>query len=108
MNKKQEDFRRTVRYTVLRLLTEKCCLDLECTVMIIINSQGTAMKTEDKQMKKAAIVWSSPNGDGLTASAKDRFAEGLRDAGAEVYEIALNRKKTGALPRLREWLGHLQ
>ena len=44
-------------------------------------------------MKKVAVIWSSPNGDGLTASAKDRFAEGIRDAGAEVCEIALNRKK---------------
>ena len=44
-------------------------------------------------MKKAAVIWSSPNEDGLTATAKDRFAEGLRDAGAEVSDIALNRKK---------------
>ena len=43
-------------------------------------------------MKKVAVIWSSPNGDGLTASVKDRFAEGIRDAGAEVCEIALNRK----------------
>ena len=44
-------------------------------------------------MKKVAVIWSSPNENGLTASAKDRFAEGLRDAGAEIYDIALNRKK---------------
>ena len=44
-------------------------------------------------MKKVAVVWSSPNADGLTASAKDRFIKGLADAGAEVTEIALNKKK---------------
>ena len=31
-------------------------------------------------MKKAAIVWSSPNADGLTASAKNQFMKGLTDA----------------------------
>lgn len=44
-------------------------------------------------MKKVAVVWSSPNADGLTASAKDRFIKGLAGAGAEVTEIALNKKK---------------
>ena len=44
-------------------------------------------------MKKVAVIWSSPNEDGLTASAKNCFAEGIRAAGAEVCEIALNRKK---------------
>lgn len=44
-------------------------------------------------MKKAAIVWSSPNEDGLTASAKDQFAKGLSDAGAQIMEIHLNKKK---------------
>ena len=43
-------------------------------------------------MKKVTVIWSSPNADGLTASAKDRFSEGLKDAGAEVIEIHLNRK----------------
>jgi len=42
-------------------------------------------------MKKVAVVWSSPNLEGLTASAKNRFLEGLNDAGAEVKEIHLNR-----------------
>ena len=32
-------------------------------------------------MKKAAILWSSPNRDGLTASAKDAILKGLTDAG---------------------------
>ena len=32
-------------------------------------------------MKKVAIVWSSPNTDGLTASAKDRIMNGLAEAG---------------------------
>ena len=44
-------------------------------------------------MKKAAIVWSSPNADGLTASAKNQFMKGLTDAGVEVEEIHLNRRK---------------
>ena len=44
-------------------------------------------------MKKAVIVWSSPNTDGLTASAKDRILNGLADAGVSVEEIHLNRKK---------------
>ena len=44
-------------------------------------------------MKKVAVIWSSPNTDGLTASAKDRFMQGLADAGAEVTEIHLNWKK---------------
>ena len=44
-------------------------------------------------MKKVAVLWSSPNVDGLTASAKDNFIKGLAGAGAEVEEIHLNRKK---------------
>ncbi len=44
-------------------------------------------------MKKAVIVWSSPNVDGLTASAKDQIMKGLTDAGAEVTEIHLNKKR---------------
>ena len=44
-------------------------------------------------MKKVAIVWSSPNTDGLTASAKDRIMNGLAEAGVQVEEINLNRKK---------------
>ncbi len=43
-------------------------------------------------MKRVAVVWSSPNTDGLTASAKDQFARGLSDAGAQVQEIHLNRQ----------------
>ena len=44
-------------------------------------------------MKKVAIVWSSPNLDGLTASAKDQIMKGLLEAGTEVQEVHLNRKK---------------
>ena len=44
-------------------------------------------------MKKVAVIWSSPNKDGLTASAKDQFIRGLVSAGAEVEEIHLNSKK---------------
>ena len=44
-------------------------------------------------MKKVAIVWSSPNVDGLTASAKDRIMNGLTEAGSEVTEIHLNKQK---------------
>ena len=28
-------------------------------------------------MKKVAVIWSSPNKEGLTASTKDRYIEGL-------------------------------
>ncbi|MBO6011515.1 MAG: flavodoxin family protein [Oscillospiraceae bacterium] len=44
-------------------------------------------------MKKVAVIWSSPNTDGLTASAKNEFVAGLGDRGAEVIEIHLNSKK---------------
>ena len=44
-------------------------------------------------MKKVAVVWSSPNTDGLTASAKNEFIAGLREAGAQAEEIHLNKKK---------------
>lgn len=40
---------------------------------------------------KTVVLWSSPNREGLTASAKNRVMEGLRKAGAEVDEIHLNR-----------------
>ncbi len=36
---------------------------------------------------KVAVIWSSPNDDGLTASATDRIIKGLTEAGAEVEEI---------------------
>ena len=41
-------------------------------------------------MKKVAVIWSSPNTDGLTASAKNQFIKGLAEAGAQVEEIHLN------------------
>ena len=44
-------------------------------------------------MRKTAIVWSSPNDDGLTAAAKDRIKDGLAGAGVQTEEIHLNRKK---------------
>lgn len=42
---------------------------------------------------KVAVVWSSPNTDGLTASAKNSFLNGLQKADAEVEEIHLNKLK---------------
>ena len=39
---------------------------------------------------KVLVLWSSPNTDGLTASAKDRVMEGLAAAGIETEEIQLN------------------
>lgn len=42
---------------------------------------------------KIAVLWSSPNKDGLTASAKDRIIAGLLRHGAEVDEIHLNSMK---------------
>ncbi len=44
-------------------------------------------------MKKVAVLWSSPNTDGLTASAKKQFVQGLTEAGVQVEEIHLNTKK---------------
>lgn len=44
-------------------------------------------------MKKVAVVWSSPNVDGLTASCKNAFIQGLESAGAQIEEIHLNKKK---------------
>ena len=44
-------------------------------------------------MKRVAILWSSPNPDGLTASAKDQVRKGLTDAGTRVTEIRLNAMK---------------
>ena len=32
-------------------------------------------------MKKVTVIWSSPNKDGLTASAKEQFLKGLVEAG---------------------------
>lgn len=42
---------------------------------------------------KVAIVWSSPNTDGLTASAKNSFLNGLQKADAGAEEIHLNNLK---------------
>ena len=44
-------------------------------------------------MSKVVVIWSSPNTDGLTASAKEQFIEGLEKAGAEIEEIHLNKRK---------------
>ncbi len=48
---------------------------------------------EGTDMKKAAVIWSSPNTDGLTASAKNAFVAGLTEMGAEAEEIHLNSRK---------------
>lgn len=42
---------------------------------------------------KVAVVWSSPNVDGLTAAAKNQFIKGLVNAGAEIDEIHMNKCK---------------
>ena len=44
-------------------------------------------------MKKVTVIWSSPNENGLTAYAKEQVSRGLADAGVQVREIHLNRKK---------------
>ena len=41
-------------------------------------------------MKKVAVVWSSPNLDGLTAQVKNQFISGLKNGGTDVEEIHLN------------------
>ncbi len=43
-------------------------------------------------MSKVVVIWSSPNVDGLTASAKEQFIKGLANAGAEIEEIHLNKR----------------
>ncbi|MBP5193017.1 MAG: flavodoxin family protein [Eubacterium sp.] len=43
-------------------------------------------------MKKVVVLWSSPNVDGLTASAKNEILKGLEESGAEIEEIHLNKK----------------
>lgn len=40
---------------------------------------------------KVAVVWSSPNTDGLTSSAKNSFIEGLKAKGVTVDEIHMNK-----------------
>ncbi len=42
---------------------------------------------------KVTVIWSSPNKEGLTASAKNNFIEGLKNKGVEINEIQLNKKK---------------
>lgn len=42
---------------------------------------------------KVAVVWSSPNKGGLTASAANQFIKGLVKTGAEVEEIHMNKLK---------------
>ena len=42
-------------------------------------------------MKKVVVLWSSPNQDGLTASAKNQFVNGLREAGENLRGQAGNR-----------------
>ena len=44
-------------------------------------------------MKKVTVLWSSPNTDGLTASAKNQFVKGLMYAGVRTEEIHLNEKQ---------------
>ncbi len=44
-------------------------------------------------MKKVVVLWSSPNQDGLTASAKNQIMGGLKEVHAEVQEICLNQKQ---------------
>ena len=42
---------------------------------------------------KVAVVWSSPNKDGLTNTAAKQVMKGLEKAGVEINEVWLNRKK---------------
>ncbi len=48
---------------------------------------------ENADVKRVAVVWSSPNPDGLTASAKEQILSGLKEAGAMAEEIHLNGRK---------------
>lgn len=40
---------------------------------------------------KIAVLWSSPNTNGLTAAAKEQIEAGIRKAGGEVIDLHLNR-----------------
>ncbi len=42
---------------------------------------------------KVAVLWSSPNTEGLTNTAANQMMKGLKDAGAEVTEIKMNKMK---------------
>lgn len=44
-------------------------------------------------MMKILVLWSSPNKEGLTASAKNQMIAGLTAGGAEVEGIHLNHQK---------------
>ncbi len=44
-------------------------------------------------MSKVAVIWSSPNIDGLTASAKNHFIKGITKAGTHIEEIHINQRK---------------
>ncbi|MCR5794526.1 MAG: flavodoxin family protein [Solobacterium sp.] len=43
--------------------------------------------------RKTVVIWSSPNTDGLTASAKNAVIAGIEKSAGEYEEIHLNRKK---------------
>ena len=38
-----------------------------------------------------AVIWSSPNTDGLTAAAKNKIIAGVQEAGYEIEELCLNK-----------------
>ena len=64
------------------------------TFILVLESKTTLMTARRiSDMKKVAVIWSSPNKDGLTASTKDRYIEGLKTGGTEVEEIHLNSRK---------------
>ena len=44
-------------------------------------------------MSKVAVIWSSPNNDGLTASAKEQFVKGLSAEETDIEEIHLNDRR---------------
>jgi len=60
---------------------------------ILADATSRPNNWREPHMKNVAVIWSSPNTDGLTASAKDQFVLGLTDAGTQVREIHLNRKR---------------
>ena len=70
----------------------KYTLDMDAFLMD--RCQRCAFPRKDAfEMKKVAVIWSSPNTDGLTASAKSLFIAGLAGGGAEIEEIHLNSMK---------------
>ena len=75
-----ENLQIIVRWSVFLLLQKGSY----CIIKIAIQRREVVVKV--------ALIWSSPNKDGLTNSAAMQFKKGLENYGVEVTEIHLNKK----------------